>query len=142
MRHFDFSPFTRQTIGFDKLFSLIENAQDVSYPPYNIERQSENDYRITLAVAGFKTEEITIEGEGNTLKVSGDKAEDTAEYLHKGIAGRAFERTFQLADYVEVVEANLEHGLLYITLKRNLPDAEKPRRIAINSNVKALEAVA
>lgn len=144
MRSFDMSPLYRSTIGFDRLFNLLDGmsngeAGGSAYPPYNIERTGETAYRITMAIAGFSEEELTIETRENGLLVKGEKAvsEDTnaANMLYRGIAGRSFERRFQLADYVEVKGAKLEHGLLHIDLVRELPEAMKPRRIAIaNSN--------
>jgi molecular chaperone IbpA len=146
---FDYSPFYRSSIGFDRLFRLLDEAQTLepqSYPPYNIERLGENAYRITMAVAGFSDNELAIEAKGNTLTVTGKKAErsEAGEYLHQGIAGRGFERRFQLADYVEVKGAELAHGLLHISLVREVPEAMKPRQIAITSGSKpkAIEAKA
>jgi len=150
MRSFDFAPLYRSTVGFDRLFSMLdtlgsgENAQ--SYPPYNIERTGENAYRITMAVAGFGESELSIESRENALTVKGEKAEEkgeTGEVLYRGIAGRAFERRFQLAEHVEVRGATLKNGLLHIDLVRVIPEALKPRRIAIttaNANGKAIEA--
>ncbi len=139
MRHVDFSPLHRSTVGFDRLFTMLdtlaqpENGQ--TFPPYNIERTDENAYRITMAVAGFAQDDLTIEAKANVLKVAGAKAEDSAdtkrEILHRGIASRAFERRFQLADYVEVHGAQLENGLLHIDLVREIPEAMKPRKIDI-----------
>ncbi len=147
---FDYSPFNRSSVGFDRLFRLLDEAANVetqAWPPYNIERLGENDYRITIAVAGFAAEDLAIEAKGNTLTVSGKKAEKAdpaVELLHQGIAGRSFERRFQLADYVEVKGADLANGLLHITLVRVVPEAMKPRQIAIGSTEKpkALEAKA
>jgi molecular chaperone IbpA len=142
MRHFDLTPFHRSTIGFDRLFSLLDqasggDAQATSYPPYNIERTAENTYRISIAVAGFSDSEIVIEATENQLTVKGEKSEadDNAnEILFRGIAARAFERRFQLADYVTVSGARLENGLLHIELVREIPEAKKPRVIAINTD--------
>jgi molecular chaperone IbpA len=143
MRQFDFSPFYRSTIGFDRLFQLLDSAgtpdADVSpYPPYNIERLAENDYRISMAVAGFARDDIKIEVKEQTLLVRGEKkAEleaDNRQFLHRGIAQRAFERRFQLADHVEVKGADLKDGLLHIELQRNIPERMKPRPIAIGSS--------
>jgi molecular chaperone IbpA len=139
MRHVDFTPLYRSTVGFDRLFSLLDNRsiadQTPSYPPYNIERTGENTYRITMAVAGFDEKEISIEAHAHVLTVKGEKGEDAnaseSEYLYRGIATRAFERRFQLADHVEVQAASLKNGLLRIDLLRNIPEAMKPRRIAI-----------
>ncbi|AMJ61698.1 Hsp20 family protein [Bosea sp. PAMC 26642] len=149
MRHFDLSPLYRSTVGFDRLFSLLDQASASeaapTYPPYNIERTDENAYRITIAVAGFGETDLSIESKENTLTVRGEKqANDngqTREVLHQGIAARAFERRFQLADYVQVTGASLENGLLHIDLVREIPEAKKPRQIAIGSNqAKVLEA--
>ena len=139
MRTFDFAPLHRATVGFDQMADLMDRvfANDVSqpsYPPYNIERRGENEYRITMAVAGFSQDELTITHEPNLLVVMGDKADDSeGEYLHRGIANRAFMRRFDLADHVKVGGANLSNGMLTIDLKRELPEAMKPRRIAISS---------
>ncbi len=152
MRHVDFAPLYRSTVGFDRLFSLLDSQtladNGQTYPPYNIERTGENAYRVTLAVAGFGDEELSIEARENVLTVKGEKAEsqesDQYETLYRGIAGRAFERRFQLAEYVEVKGAALENGLLHIDLVRVIPEAMKPRRIAIttadNVNEKQIEA--
>ncbi|WP_349358286.1 Hsp20 family protein [Stappia sp.] len=136
MRHMDFSPLYRSTVGFDRLFSMLDAAQDApSYPPYNIERTGETTYRITMAVAGFREDDLSLEAKENVLTVKGDRPEDreTGEILHRGIAARAFERRFQLADYVEVKGASLENGLLHIDLAREIPEAMKPRRIEIKA---------
>jgi molecular chaperone IbpA len=139
---FDYTPLYRSSVGFDRLFRLLDEAQNVetqSYPPYNIERLSENAYRISMAVAGFANHEIAIEAKGNTLTVTGKKEakpEAVTEFLHQGIAARGFERRFQLADYVVVEGADLEHGLLHISLVREVPEAMKPRQIAINAGQK------
>jgi molecular chaperone IbpA len=141
MRTFDLTPFHRSTVGFDRLFSLLDQAtgsdpQAQSYPPYNIERTAENAYRVTIAVAGFGEADLSIEAAENTLTVKGEKAEAAnanAEVLFRGIAGRSFERRFQLADHVTVTGAKLEHGLLHIELVRELPEAMKPRTIAIST---------
>jgi molecular chaperone IbpA len=138
MRDFDLTPMWRSTIGFDRLFDLIDDSlrlqgQD-NYPPYNIARVGEDHYRISLALAGFKPEEITVTAEQNMLTVEGRKAESgDHEYLFQGISGRPFRRQFNLADYVEVAGASLENGLLQIELMRKLPEAMKPRRIAIDA---------
>jgi molecular chaperone IbpA len=142
MRTFDSTPFHRSTVGFDRLFSLLDqvNGHETpapSYPPYNIERTAENAYRITIAVAGFGEADITIEAAENTLTVTGEKtsAEGTKfEVLFHGIAARAFVRSFQLADYVTVTSAHLENGLLHVELARELPEAMKPRIIPIGKN--------
>ncbi len=149
MRHFDLSPLYRSTVGFDRLFSLLDQATGVdnvpSYPPYNIERTAENAYRITIAVAGFGEADLSIESKEHALTVKGEKqANDNGEkreVLHQGIAARAFERRFQLADYVQVTGASLENGLLHIDLVREIPEAKKPRQIAIGAGAaKVLEA--
>jgi molecular chaperone IbpA len=147
MLTFDFSPLFRSGVGFEHVESLIDAARRTaesseSYPPYNIERTGEDAYRITLAVAGFGKEDLVIEVRENTLTVTGTSkngAEPGATYLHRGIAGRAFERRFQLADHVEVVAADLVNGLLKIELVRRVPEAMKPRKIAIGAPGKVLE---
>lgn len=137
---FDLSPLYRSTVGFDRLAQLLDNAGSFevpTYPPYNIERVSDDEYRVTMAVAGFGRDDIAIEVKQNTLTVSGkkaDKTEQTGEFLHQGIAQRAFERRFQLADYVQVEGAELDHGLLHIALKREIPEAMKPRTIVIKGS--------
>jgi molecular chaperone IbpA len=147
MRTFDLSPLYRSTVGFDRLFSLLDQAAGVdqaqTYPPYNIERSDENAYRITLAVAGFADADLTIEVKESTLTVRGEKqakAEgEGTEVLYRGIASRAFERRFQLADHVHVKGADLVNGLLHIDLVREIPEAKKPRQIAIGG-AKVIEA--
>jgi molecular chaperone IbpA len=138
MRTFDLAPLYRSTVGFDRLFSLLDQASGFDgapgYPPYNIERTGENDYRITVAVAGFAENELSIEAKENTLKIRGDKqpkTENKSEVLYQGIAARAFERVFQLADFVQVKGAALENGLLHVDLVREIPEAKKPRQIKI-----------
>ena len=136
MRTIDFSPLYRSVVGFDRLATLLEAATAeaaTGYPPYNIERVDENAYRIDIAVAGFRPEELNVEVKENLLTVEGRKAanEDGRQFLHRGLAERNFERRFQLADYVVVTDANLADGLLSISLKRELPEALKPRRIEI-----------
>ncbi len=137
MRHFDFTPLYRSTIGFDRLAQLLDGVGGVeaeaAYPPYNIERLGENSYRISMALAGFVEDEIKIEVKEQTLTVKGEKKPDQTErhYLHRGIAARSFERRFQLADHVEVSGANLKDGLLDIDLTRNVPERLKPRSIPI-----------
>jgi len=139
---FDFTPLYRSSVGFDRLFQLLDEAaasETNSYPPYNIERTADNEYRITMAIAGFGPNDVAIEAKGNTLTVTGKKAEKPApagEILHQGIAARGFERRFQLADHVEVKGADMDNGLLHIALKREVPEALKPRQIAIGSGVK------
>jgi molecular chaperone IbpA len=145
----DLTPLYRSTVGFDRLFSLVDNLANVdaqpTYPPYNIERTGENAYRITMAVAGFAETDLALEVKEGVLTVRGDKkveAGEGREWLYRGIAGRAFERRFQLADHVEVVGASLEHGLLHVDLKREIPEAMKARVIpvATTSKPKAIEA--
>ena len=138
MRTLDFAPLYRSTVGFDRLVQLLDSnagfeAETPAFPPYNIERLTENEYRITMAVAGFAEAEIKLEVKEQSLTVTGQKAAEAKEpqYLHRGIAGRAFERRFQLADHVEVTGAALKDGLLDIGLKRNVPERLKPRTIAI-----------
>ena len=138
MRTIDFSPLYRSVVGFDRLAGLLETATaDAAsgYPPYNIERTDENAYRIDIAVAGFRPDELDIEVKENLLTVTGRKAanDEQRRYLHRGLAERNFERRFQLADYVIVNDANLADGLLSISLKRELPEALKPRRVEIGT---------
>ena len=138
MRTFDLAPLYRSTVGFDRLFAMLDgfDTSAPGYPPYNIERTGENDYRITVAVAGFSESDLSIESKENTLTVKGEKQakeEPAGEVLHQGIAARAFERVFQLADYVQVKGANLENGLLHVDLVREIPEAKKPRQIAIGN---------
>jgi molecular chaperone IbpA len=152
MRTFDLSPLYRSTVGFDRLFSMLDQASGFEgggspYPPYNIERTGENSYRVTLAVAGFSEAELSIESKENTLTVKGEKVAKTdekkAEVLYQGIAARAFERVFRLADHVEVKAAALENGLLHIDLVREIPEAMKPRTIRISGGTsKVLETKA
>jgi molecular chaperone IbpA len=149
MRTFDFSPLFRSTIGFDRLFDLMDSygEQSGGYPPYNIERSDETHYRITLAVAGFGEKDLNIEVKEGVLTVTGQRDEpektETHGFLYQGIAGRAFERRFQLAEYVEVRSAKLENGLLHIDLERLIPEEKKPRRIAINGpELKSIEGKA
>lgn len=137
MRTYDLTPLYRSTVGFDRLFDLLDGAtkadQSGGYPPYNIERTGETDYRITLAVAGFSEADLDIEVKENALTVKGSRA-DAAEdrtFLHQGIAGRAFERRFQLAEHVKVAGASLENGLLNIDLVKEIPEEAKPRKIEI-----------
>ena len=147
MNRFDFSPYRRSTVGFDRLFDLLEklarnNAGD-NYPPFNIERRGDDEYRITLAVAGFRPGDIDITAQQNLLVVHGrkrDESEADGEMLHVGIANRGFERRFELADFVRVENARLEDGLLAIDLVREVPEAMKPKKIAVNGQ-KTLEVV-
>lgn len=139
MRTIDFSPLYRSVVGFDRLAAQLDAAATqesaAGYPPYNIERTDENAYRVEIAVAGFRPDELTIEVKENLLTVTGRKAanDDSRKFLHRGLAERNFERRFQLADYVLVTDANLADGLLSIDLKRELPEALKPRTIAITT---------
>jgi molecular chaperone IbpA len=140
MRTYDLTPFYRSTIGFDRLFSLLDQATSdgsPGYPPYNIERTGENAYRISVAVSGFAREELSIVAKENTLAIKGEKvanenSKDNAAVLYRGIASRAFERVFQLADFVAVKNASLENGLLHVDLVREIPEAKKPRNIPIS----------
>ena len=141
MRQIDFTPFYRSTVGFDRLFDLLGStpgvdADGVTYPPYNIERLGDNEYRITMAVAGFSRDELKIDVKEQALNVRGEKRpeEKGREFLHRGIAARAFERRFQLADHVEVKGADLKDGLLHIDLLRNVPERLKARTVAIGAD--------
>lgn len=147
MRNYDLTPLYRSTVGFDRVFDLLDTlgkTEAGGYPPYNIERVSENDYQITLAVAGFAESDLDIEVREQTLTVTGRRPEgdENRTFLHQGIAGRSFERRFQLAEHVRIEGARLVNGLLHIDLKREIPEAMKPRKIAINgegaSSVKVL----
>ena len=149
MRTVDFAPLYRSTIGFDHLSSLLDavtqrEQNQPSYPPYNIERLDKDKYRITMAVAGFTSQELDIQSEQQTLTVRGRKEEDSTErnYLHQGIAARNFERVFQLADHVKVINANIENGLLHIELEREIPETMKPRQIPIGVNDNLLDVEA
>ena len=139
MNRFDFTPYRRSMVGFDRLFDLLENQSRMNsgdnYPPFNIERRGEDAYRITLAVAGFKPADIDINAQQNLLVVQGKKGEDTSagQFLHVGIAQRGFERRFELADYVRVEDANIEDGLLSIDLVREVPEAMKPKKIPVGT---------
>lgn len=141
MNTFDFSPLFRSTVGFDRLSRLVDAAtrgdDGVTYPPYNIETTGENAYRITMAVAGFSADDLTITAQENSLVVAGKmkNSDDANRYLHRGIAGRAFERRFQLADYIKVSGADLVNGLLHVDLVREVPEAMKPRTIKIETKV-------
>ena len=142
MRTYDLTPFYRSTVGFDRLFSLLDQATaepSPGYPPYNIERTGENAYRITVAVSGFGKDELSLVAKENTLTIKGEKAANEngkakAELLYRGIAARAFERSFQLADHVVVKNASLENGLLHVDLVREIPEAKKPRSIPISTS--------
>jgi molecular chaperone IbpA len=152
MRTFDLAPLYRSTVGFDRLFSLLDQVSGFesngsTYPPYNIERTGENAYRITVAVAGFSESDIALEAKQNTLTIKGEKQtradEKKGEMLYQGIAARAFERVFQLAEHVEVKGATLENGLLHVDLVREVPEAMKPRQIPIgNGKPKVINAKA
>jgi molecular chaperone IbpA len=145
MRNFDFAPYRRSTVGFDRLFDYLESAsraEQDNYPPFDIEKLSDDSYRITLAVAGFRRNELDITARQNMLVVSGRKEENRSRdgnFLHVGIATRAFERRFELADFVRVEHADLRDGLLSIELVREIPDAMKPRKIEIGGGTHTLE---
>ena len=146
MRPFDLAPLYRSTVGFDRLFSMLDGFESApGYPPYNIERTAENEYRVSVAVAGFGENELSIESKENTLTIKGEKVAnengEKSEVLHRGIASRAFERVFQLADFVQVKNASLENGLLHVDLVREIPEAKKPRQIAISGGEKAPQVV-
>ncbi|MFN2100617.1 Hsp20 family protein [Altererythrobacter sp. MF3-039] len=146
MNRFDFTPYRRSTVGFDRLFDLLESQSRASggdnYPPFNIERRGEDEYRITVAVAGFKPGDLDITAQQNLLTIQGKKRDELneGEMLHVGIANRGFERRFELADYVRVSDANLNDGLLVIDLVREVPDAMKPKKVSINGQP-ALEVI-
>ena len=144
MRTYDLTPFYRSTVGFDRFFSLLDQAASdgsPGYPPYNIERTGENSYRITVAVSGFSQGELSIVAKENTLTIKGEKSANengsNSEVLYRGITARAFERAFQLADFVLVKNASLENGLLHVDLVREIPEAKKPRSIPINTSAPA-----
>jgi len=148
MRTYDLTPFYRSTVGFDRLFSLLDRATpdgSPGYPPYNIERTGENGYRITVAVSGFAQNELSIVAKENTLVIKGEKTanenDKQGEVLYRGIAARAFERAFQLADFVAVKNASLENGLLHVDLVREIPEAKKPRSIPISTNAQGPQVV-
>jgi molecular chaperone IbpA len=149
MRTYDLTPFYRSTVGFDRLFSLLDQVNSDGgngYPPYNIERTGENAYRISVAVSGFAKEELSIVAKENTLTIKGEKVanengKDSSEVLYRGIAARAFERVFQLADFVIVKNASLENGLLHVDLVREIPEAKKPRNIPIGTAAPAPQVV-
>ena len=149
MSAYDFSPFFRSTVGFDRLFNLLDSAgrEDNGYPPYNIEKTGEDSYRITMAVAGFAADELSVVAQENVLTVSGKQKDAEAgkpQFLYRGIAGRGFERRFNLADYVTVAGASVTNGLLHIELKREVPEAVKPRSIRIETGAapRAIDAKA
>jgi molecular chaperone IbpA len=144
MRHIDFTPLYRSTVGFDHLFNILDSVSGfdqgpTAYPPYNIERLGENEYQITMAVAGFAQDELRVDVKEQMLTVAGEKKPEQKEreFLHRGIAARTFERRFQLADHVEVRGADLKDGLLHIDLVRNVPERLKPRTIAIGNSADA-----
>lgn len=150
MRHVDFSPLYRSTVGFDRLFTMLDSlgqpeSGQTTYPPYNIERTGEDSYRISMAVAGFSETDIAIEAHRNVLSIKGERKDEGtgegAEILYRGIASRAFERRFQLADHVDVVGAKLKNGLLHIDLKRTIPEELKPRKIEIGSADKSAKQI-
>src|SRR4051794_29494429 len=151
MRTYDFSPLYRSTVGFDRLFDLLDHAGrgETNWPPYNIEKRGETEYRITMAVAGFTPDEIELVQQQNSLFVAGQKraSDEGTQYLHRGIdlhrgiATRSFKQTFNLADHVKVRGANLEHGLLTIALVREVPEAMKPRRIMITTSSAAAQTI-
>ena len=151
MRQYDLSPLYRSTVGFDRLFTILDQMSGVdasaqTYPPYNIERTGENAYRISVAVAGFSEDDLSIETRETVLLIRGVRKADAAEtpkteVLYQGIAARAFERRFQLADHVQVTGAALEHGLLHVDLVREIPEAQKPRQISIGTNPRAPKVV-
>jgi molecular chaperone IbpA len=144
MMNFDLTPLFRTSVGFDRMAQLLDQANRVdqtpSYPPYNIESIDDNNYRITLALAGFSDQDLEITSEQNTLTVKGKKDSDVeGKFIHRGIANRSFERRFQLADHVKVRAANMNNGLLHIELEREIPEAMKPRTIAIGTERKTLD---
>lgn len=146
MRTFDFSPLFRSTVGFDRLARLLDTAVDEqswSYPPYNIEKMGENQYRITMAVAGFSEADLDITSQDHTLVVAGrgNKGEATSQYLHRGLAARAFERRFELAEHIRVSGATLANGLLHIDLVREVPEALRPRKIEIGTAAAQPQAI-
>ena len=149
MRTYDLTPFYRSTVGFDRFFTLLDQAAadgSPGYPPYNIERTGENAYRISVAVSGFSQGELSIVAKENTLTIKGEKSanengKDKSEVLYRGIAARAFERAFQLADFVQVKNASLENGLLHVDLVREIPEAKKPRSIPIATGAQAPQVV-
>ena len=140
MRTFDFAPLFRSTVGFDRLFDMIDSTVRPDWPPYNIEKRGENQYRISMAIAGFAPHEIELIQQGNTLLVTGQKKteQDHQELLHQGLAYRNFKQTFNLADHVKVAAATLENGLLSVELAREVPEQLKPRRIDVASSAATL----
>jgi molecular chaperone IbpA len=140
MRTYDFAPLFRSTVGFDRLFDLIDNGVRPDWPPYNIEREGENQYRISMAIAGFAPDDIELIQQGNVLLIAGQKNSEPRqqEMLHHGLASRNFKQTFSLADHVKVASATLENGLLLVELVREIPEQLKPRRIAVGTHREAL----
>jgi molecular chaperone IbpA len=148
MRTYDLTPFYRSSVGFDRLFSLLDRTTpdgSPGYPPYNIERTGDNSYRITVAVSGFSQGELSIVAKENTLAIKGEKTANEngskGEMLYRGIAARAFERAFQLADFVVVKNASLENGLLHVDLVREIPEAKKPRSIPITTSAQGAQVI-
>ena len=137
MRTYDFTPLFRSTVGFDRLFDMIDSTVRPDWPPYNIEKKGENQYRISMAIAGFAPEEIELIQQGNVLQITGQKKAEPKpqEILHQGLATRNFKQTFNLADHVKVASADLENGLLVVVLQREIPEQLKPRRIELGSRV-------
>ena len=137
----EYSPFFRSTVGFDRLLNLLDTTSEQGYPPYNIERSDENNYRVTVAVAGFGDKDLAVDVKDRVLTITGKRDEvEKPAYLHQGIAGRGFERSFQLAEHVEVKAARLENGLLHVDLERIVPEEKRPRRITINApDLRAIE---
>ncbi len=140
MRTYDFAPFFRSTVGFDRLFDMIDSTVRPDWPPYNIEKKDENHYRISMAIAGFAPDEIELVQQGNVLLISGQKKTEAKhqEMLHHGLASRNFKQTFNLADHVKVVSADLENGLLMVELLREIPEQLKPRRIELGARTGTL----
>ena len=135
MRTYDFAPLFRSTVGFDRLFDMIDSSVRPDWPPYNIEKNGENQYRISMAIAGFAPNEIELVQQGNTLHITGQRKTEPEqqEVLHRGLASRSFKQTFNLADHVKVASADLENGLLVVELVREIPEQLKPRRIELGS---------
>lgn len=149
MQTFDFSPFYRSTVGFDRIFNRLDTVvgqEAKTYPPYNIERLDDDSWHVSIAIAGFTSDDIAIEAKENNLSIKGAKTveteDDGREFLHRGIAERSFELRFQLGEYVEVTSADLENGLLNIALKREVPEHKRPRQIAINGAKASKKAIA
>jgi len=140
MRTYDFTPLIRSTVGFDRLFDLIDSSVRPDWPPYNIEKHGDDQYRISMAIAGFAPDEIELVQQGNTLLITGQKKTELKhqEMLHQGLASRSFKQTFNLADHVKVASANLENGLLVVELVREIPEQLKPRRIELGSRTATL----